>query len=273
MKRYIIALLATIATFSVCLAAVSDEIVMEARQSAMQFGSIRVMKRIRLIVENRTDGNIVIRASRRAMPLVELAVKDGILTADVENSHLLQRNDVIEVYIPNNKQITSISTSQASSVTVRPQLSIDGGLSIDTSGASTVTLSANAARVAIDASGASRVELTTVCDSLRGDISSASTLSLSGKTAQANIKISGASLLRGSDFDADQLDLQVSSASSAIAKARSCNVEASGTSKANIECSEHLSASASSASSITYSGNCQLILESTSGASSIKKQE
>ena len=273
MKRHIIALLATIATFSVCFAAASDDIIMEARSSAMQFSSIRIAKRIRLIVENRTDGNIVIRTSRRAMPHVALSVKDGVFLADVENSQELSRNDIIEVYIPNNKRLTSIKASQAASVTIHPQLAIDGELAIDASSASSILLSANAARVAINASGASRVELTTVCDSLRGDISSASALTLSGKCAQSNLKIGGASLLRASDFEADQLDLQVNSASSATAKARSCNIEANGTSKAKIECSEHLPASASSASSITYSGNCQLILESASGASSIKKQE
>lgn len=263
MKRFI----STISLVMLCVVAFGQEstktgillenehkIVVEARRSTMDFNEIEVANAIRLIVEERTDGNIIVRAPQSVMPFVSLEVKDKTLYARLLAGAPVYRNSNLaaEVYIPNNGRIKEIETRSAARVIVKPTLV--------------------AQEVELKANGASAIEAKLSSSKLEAELSGASTMKLSGVVIDADIEASSASTLKAAKLQAKHLELECSSASSAEVSAAICDIEASSVSTVEVECSQQLKASASSGSSITYSGDCQIITQSSTGASSIRKK-
>lgn len=250
-----------------------NKIVMEARRSAMNFNEIEVSKAIRLIVEERTTGNIIVRAPQSVMPYVSLKVNDGTLRATLLSGTLISRNSnvVAEVYVPYNGKINEIRTSSAARVIVKPTISCNE-LDLDAESASVIEVKASAKEVSIDASGASKIKAEMATDQLDIDFSSASVIDISGQVTVADIEMSGASTLRAEKLRTATLDLECSGASKAYVMGINCTTEASGASGIVVECLRQLNASASGASSIVYSGDCQVNILNNSGASSIRKK-
>ena len=255
------------------LLANEHKIVMEARRSAMDFNEIEVSKAIRLIVEERTTGNIIVRAPQSVMPYVSLKVKDGTLYATLLSGTPVSRrsNLLAEVYVPYNGKINEITTSAAARVIVKPTISCKE-LDLEATSASVIEVTAAAKEVSIDASGASTIKAELAADDLDIDLSGASVATLTGQVTDAEIDLSGASTLRAEKMRTATLDLECSGASKASAIGVQCTAQASGASAINVECLQLLNASASGASSIIYSGDCQVNIISNTGASSIRKK-
>ncbi len=249
------------------------KIVMEARRSAMDFNEIEVSKAIRLIVEERTTGNIIVRAPQSVIPYVSLKVKDGTLYATLLSGTPVSRrsNLLAEVYVPYNGKINEITTSAAARVIVKPTISCEE-LDLEATSASVIEVTAAAKEVSIDASGASTIKAELATDDLDIDLSGASVATLTGQVTDAEIDLSGASTLRAEKMRTATLDLECSGASKASAIGVQCTTQASGASAINVECLQLLNASASGASSIIYSGDCQVNITSNTGASSIRKK-
>ena len=249
------------------------KIVMEARRSAMDFNEIEVSKAIRLIVEERTTGNIIVRAPQSVIPYVSLKVKDGTLHATLLSGVPVSRksNVVAEVYVPYNGKINEITTSSAARVIVKPTISCKE-LDLEATSASVIEIKAAAKEVSIDASGASTIKAVLATDDLDIDISGASVATLTGQVTDAEIDLSGASTLHAEKLRTATLDLECSGASKAAILGMRCTAEASGASAIMVECLQLLNASASGASSIIYSGDCQVNIISNTGASSIRKK-
>ena len=249
------------------------KIVMEARRSAMDFNEIEVSKAIRLIVEERTTGNIIVRAPQSVIPYVSLKVKDGTLYATLLSGTPVSRrsNLLAEVYVPYNGKINEITTSAAARVIVKPTISCKE-LDLEATSASVIEVTAAAKEVSIDASGASTIKAVLTADDLDIDLSGASVATLTGQVTDAEIDLSGASTLRAEKMRTAALDLECSGASKASAIGVQCTAQASGASAINVECLQLLNASASGASSIIYSGDCQVNIISNTGASSIRKK-
>lgn len=249
------------------------KIVVEARRSAMNFDEIEVSKAIRLIVEERTTGNIIVRAPQSVMPYVSLKVKDGTLRATLLSGVLVSRksNVVAEVYVPYNGKINEITTSSAAKVIVKPTISCNE-LDLEASSASLIEVTASAKELSIDASGASTIKAEVAVTDLDMDLSGASIATITGQVQNGEIDLSGASTLRAEKMRTAVLDLECSGASKATALGIQCTTEASGASAIIVECLARLNASASGASTITYSGDCELNTISNTGASSIRKK-
>ena len=249
------------------------KIVMEARRSAMDFNEIEASKAIRVIVEERTTGNIIVRAPQSVIPYVSLKVKDGTLYATLLSGTPVSRrsNLLAEVYVPYNGKINEITTSAAARVIVKPTISCKE-LDLEATSASVIEVTAAAKEVSIDASGASTIKAVLTADDLDIDLSGASVATLTGQVTDAEIDLSGASTLRAEKMRTATLDLECSGASKASAIGVQCTTQASGASAINVECLQLLNASASGASSIIYSGDCQVNIISNTGASSIRKK-
>ena len=255
------------------LLANEHKIVMEARRSAMDFNEIEASKAIRVIVEERTTGNIIVRTPQSVIPYVSLKVKDGTLYATLLSGTPVSRrsNLLAEVYVPYNGKINEITTSAAARVIVKPTISCKE-LDLEATSASVIEVTAAANEVSIDASGASTIKAELTADDLDIDLSGASVATLTGQVTDAEIDLSGASTLRAEKMRTATLDLECSGASKASAIGVQCTAQASGASAINVECLQLLNASASGASSIIYSGDCQVNIISNTGASSIRKK-
>lgn len=255
------------------LLADEHKIVVEARRSAMNFNEIEVSNAIRLIVEERTTGNIIVRAPQSIMPYVSLSVKDNTLHASLLAGAPVSRksNVVAEVYVPYNGMINEISTSSAARVIVKPTISCEE-LELSAKSASVIDIKAATQESSIEASGASHIKAELATNELDVEFSGASVVTLSGQVTNADIELSGASTLLASMLRASVLELECSGASKATALGVTCTTEASGASAINIECLRLLNATASGASTITYCGDCELNTVSNTGASSIRKK-
>lgn len=251
------------------------DIVMEPRSSRMVFDEIEVSGAIRLIVEERTSGNIIIRAPRQLLEYVTLFVSDHTLHASFRFPNSFGRRNipgcVVEIYVPNNGRISEITARGASTVNVKPTLA-GAELDVEASGASRVSLSTIADKVSAELSGASTLRLEAQSRELDAEVSGASTLKCEGViAARAEIEVSGASTIRIEEMSVAMLDLEVTSASSATARCDAGLLDVSGASSVTVECAHTLAVSASSASTIRYKGDCAVDVKSMTGASSIKK--
>ncbi len=250
------------------------KIVMQAHKSNMNFEKIDVSRCIKLTVEDRTDGNIIVRANESIMPYVEVSVSKGVFKAKISDKikSLNMQGIIAEIYIPNNGRIRSIKASAASSVVVKPMLDVAGELDIDACGASRIEVNANAGETEIDCSGASHVVADIYGGKCEVDLSGASKLSLSGSVHKGEVDVSGASTFSASDMKFEGLSIEISGASKANVNATKCIAEVSGASKADVYCDGTLSAETSGASSLRYSGDCTATHLSSSGMSSIKRK-
>lgn len=251
------------------------KIVVEARSSSMQFDEIKVSRAIRLVVEERTTGNIIVRAPQYIMPYVSLKVADGELQATILPGVTLSRssNILAEVYVPNNGRIKDISTSSAARVVVKPTL-VAHKLDLELMGASVIELKAQVGELSVEASGASTVKANVVVASeLDMELSGASEVTISGTSYLTDVDLSGASTAHLSNLTNSTLNAEASGASTIKAKAdRVAIIKVSGASNADVKCEGVLTASASGASEIIYSGACQVNILSNTGASTISKK-
>ena len=250
-----------------------DKITIEARRSSMNFDEIEASRALRLVVEERTTGNIIVRAPQSIMPYVSLKVSDGTLHATLLPGVPVSRNSnvVAEIYLPYNGRIKEISTSSAARVIVKPTISCED-LDLEASGASVIEIKASVKECSIDASGASTIKADITATEFDMELSGASTATLSGEIANSDVEVSGASNLRAENLHSATLDLECSGASKANAAAKVCSAEASGASLITVECQQLLNASAMGASTIRYSGDCRVNIINNRGASSISKK-
>lgn len=284
MKRFIIAVIATIVSVSAfaqeadntktgILLADKHKIVVEARRSTMNFNEINASKAIRVTVEERTTGNIIVRAPQSVMGYVSLEVRDNTLYATLLPGAPISRNSnvVADIYVPYNGQINEITTYSAARVIVKPTISCNE-LDLDAYSASVIDVKASAKEVSIEASKASHIKAELATDDLDCEFSGASAITLLGQVTDADIEISGASTLRADKLRAAELEIECSGASKAYVLGVNCTTKASGASHINVECLSMLNATASGASSIIYSGDCVVNTISNTGASSIRKK-
>ncbi|MBQ9137646.1 MAG: DUF2807 domain-containing protein [Alistipes sp.] len=271
-------LLTTLAALLIAAVAVAEDsdnkVIMKAVKSNMNFTEVSVGAAIKLYIEDRTEGNIIIRATERIMPDITLTVKDGELTISYNKELQFKSNlsyPIAEVYMPTNGRIDSFTAVAAASIDVAPKVVVKE-LDIEAVGASRINISAVADSVDIEAIGASNVTLDAECASVDCESTGASTVTLKGKATKADIEIIGASTFKGGDMECSQLDAEVGGASKATLSAQMANLEVYGASSVAIDCALQLNASASGASSIRYEGDCQINIKNSSGASSIKKQ-
>lgn len=250
------------------------EVVMEARRSSMQFDEVEVSRAIRLTIEERTTGNIIIRAPRSVMPYVSLSVKGGTLYATLLSGAPIARtsNVVAEVYIPNNGRIKELSASASARIIVEPEL-LGEELELNASSASAIEVKSRTREISIEASGASFVKAAVAISELDIDLSGASKVEASGSSSQTEVEVSGASTAQMGGLKSGNMTAEVSGASKAIFDCiNNAKISASSASKVDVHCNGTLTLQASSASTIGYEGNCKVNITSKTGASSIRKK-
>ena len=244
--------------FAITTTAKNDnKLVMKAVRSNMEFTEVSVGAAVKLYIEDRTDGNIIIRATERVMPYIKLAVEDGELEISYANNIDFKKGEdllypLAEIYMPTNGRIESFTATAASVVVVSPKVVVE--------------------KLKIEAIAASKITLTAECAEIDCESTGASTITINGKAAKGNIEVIGASTFNGSDLECSQLTAEVGGASKATLKAESAKLEVYGASNAAIDCSLQLNTSASGASTIRYAGDCQVNITNSSGASTIRKK-
>lgn len=274
MRKFWILTLLALATVT----ASAEEVVMRAFKCQKQYHGIAVGGPIKVFIEERTEGNIIIRAPKDIIDLVELKVEDKELCVGYKkgteiNFDYKNRNSeqVAEIYLPNNGKLNKFEAAACSIIDVKPTVKADK-LEISCVGVANIALNGTADEVEIDVKGASNVDLDIICTKLECEVLGASKARISGSATKAEFDILGASTLRASELKASQIEADVTGASTADIYGEMVEIEAGGASNANIDCTTQLTASAAGASTIRYTGDCQVNITNNSGASTIRKK-
>ena len=245
------------------------------RVSIADFSRIETSRAVHLVVEKRSGREAIIEADDNIMPYVIVEVDGGCLTVSIDNE-IKSLNDVtVKVTVPSDGNISAISASSASKVTVQAEIKTPK-LMLDASSAANINITkSDVGTCSIDASSAANVEGAIKADNCVIDMSSASDVNVALLAVRCDVTASSASSATLSG-EAGDIDLSASSAAKIDAidlNARNAAADASSGGSIKVTCMKSIDASASSGGSVKYAakGDLDPELKHTSSGGSVKK--
>jgi hypothetical protein len=204
-------------------------------RSASGFTGVEAGGSINLYLTQAAEYTVRIEADENLMEFIEVRTYGDLLRIKPKDNFNLRSSKKIKVYVsaPSYKHIGASGACDIFSVT---KLTSPDAIDLDLSGASNITLELNSPKVNADFSGSSSFDL-------------------KGETKDLNIDGSGASEARCYDLLAENVD-----------------VDMSGASSAEVYASVSLRAGLSGASHVKYKGKAS-VNQNTSGASSVSKTD
>ena len=245
------------------------------RVSIADFSRIETSRAVHLVVEKRSGREAIIEADDNIMPYVIVEVDGGCLTVSIDNE-IKSLNDVtVKVTVPSDGNISAISASSASKVTVQAEIKTPK-LMLDASSAANINIAkSDVGTCSIDASSAANVEGAIKADNCVIDMSSASDVNVALLAVKCDVTATSAASATLSG-EAGDIEITVSSAAKVDAmdlNARNADVSASSGGSIKITCMKSIDASASSGGSVKYAakGDLDSELKHTSSGGSVKK--
>lgn len=245
------------------------------RVSIADFSRIETSRAVHLVVEKRSGREAIIEADDNIMPYVIVEVDGGCLTVSIDNE-IKSLNDVtVKVTVPSDGNISAISASSASKVTVQAEIKTPK-LMLDASSAANINITkSDVGTCSIDASSAANVEGAIKADNCVIDMSSASDVNVALLAVRCDVTATSAASATLSG-EAGDIDLSASSAAKIDAidlNARNAAADASSGGSIKVTCMKSIDASASSGGSVKYAakGDLDPELRHTSSGGSVKK--
>lgn len=245
------------------------------RVNIADFSRIETSRAVHLVVEKRSGREAIIEADDNIMPYVIVEVDGGCLTVSIDNE-IKSLNDVtVKVTVPSDGNISAISASSASRVTVETEIK-SPKLMLDASSAANINITkSDVGTCSIDASSAANVEGAIKADNCVIDMSSASDVNVALLAVKCDVTATSAASATLSG-EAGDIEITVSSAAKVDAmdlNARNADVSASSGGSIKITCMKSIDASASSGGSVKYAakGDLDPELRHTSSGGNVKK--
>lgn len=245
------------------------------RVSIADFSRIETSRAVHLVVEKRSGREAIIEADDNIMPYVIVEVDGGCLNVGIDDD-IKSLNDVtVKVTVPSDGNISAISASSASRVTVETEIK-SPKLMLDASSAANINITkSDVGTCSIDASSAANVEGAIKADNCVIDMSSASDVNVALLAVKCDVTATSAASATLSG-EAGDIEITVSSAAKVDAmdlNARNADVSASSGGSIKITCMKSIDASASSGGSVKYAakGDLDPELRHTSSGGSVKK--
>lgn len=219
------------------------------------------------------SGPAVIEVDDNLMEYVEVKVKKGTLSVGFNDDCSGYSNYTLRVTVPTDGKLKRLQATGASKIVAEPVLKNED-MKIYATGASNLVAVVKCNTCEIDISGASKAELGGDMGSCEAKVSGASNFNLVAKADRCLLSASGASKINasGSARSAQIASTGASNINACDFVISACTVKASGASNARVNCSEQLTADASGASKIIYTGNCSNNTIESSGASTVKRR-
>lgn len=239
---------------------------------APKYDGIKASRAVRVIITDKQTDKITIEADDNLMEFVEVSTHDGKLRVSISNEIKNLSNASVKVIVPANGQIRSLDANSAANIVSEVTLNGDkfeiGASSaakieasvaareceVDASSAAKIIVNIAATDCSLDASSASKIDAVVKATTYEADASSAAKIMVAGSAQRATVDISSASSFKAPEFVVADYNIRASSGSSA-----------------DINCSRKLHASASSGSSIHYSGDCNEVTRNMSSGGSVRK--
>ena len=245
------------------------------RVSIADFSRIETSRAVHLVVEKRSGREAIIEADDNIMPYVIVEVDGGCLNVGIDDDIKSLNNVTVKVTVPSDGNISAISASSASRVTVETEIK-SPKLMLDASSAANINITkSDVGTCSIDASSAANVEGAIKADNCVIDMSSASDVNVALLAVKCDVTATSAASATLSG-EAGDIEITVSSAAKIDAmdlNARNADVSASSGGSIKITCMKSIDASASSGGSVKYAakGDLDPELRHTSSGGSVKK--
>lgn len=213
------------------------------------------------------SGPVTVKADDNVMPYVRIETRSGELKIGLQGINST-RDITFEVTVPTDGNIRSLDASGAARIIAEPVLTADE-IEIESSGASKVVAMIDCRKAEIEASGAARAEIGGRIGECEAESSGAAKVKLVVETVACRLSASGAAHITASG-SAHNAWIDASGASKVHAgelTARDCTVSISSASKASVHCTGTLKGEVSSAGSLTYSGDCRMLVTKSSAGS------
>lgn len=239
------------------------------------FSRIETSRAVHLVVEKRSGREAIIEADDNIMPYVIVEVDGGCLNVGIDDDIKSLNNVTVKVTVPSDGNISAISASSASRVTVETEIKTPK-LMLDASSAANINITkSDVGTCSIDASSAANVEGAIKADNCVIDMSSASDVNVALLAVKCDVTATSAASATLSG-EAGDIEITVSSAAKVDAmdlNARNADVSASSGGSIKITCMKSIDASASSGGSVKYAakGDLDPELRHTSSGGSVKK--
>lgn len=225
------------------------------------------------IVNGKPGRTITVKADDNVMEYVETKVEKGTLKIGFRGEFRNFNNVTFEVTIPSDGKLNGLAVSGASKIAAEPVLTADA-VDLKCSGASKLAVNVKCTTCDIDVSSASKAEVGGDMGSCKADVSGAAKFRLAANMQRCDMDVSGAAKVEA-DGTARTCTIEVSGASSVAADTfvtANCKVKASGASKVLVNCTDSLTANASGASRIIYTGGSTNNVIESSGAGSVSRK-
>ncbi len=245
------------------------------RVSIAAFSRIETSRAVHLVVEKRSGREAIIEADDNIMPYVIVEVDGGCLNVGIDDDIKSLNNVTVKVTVPSDGNISAISASSASRVTVETEIK-SPKLMLDASSAANINIAkSDVGTCSIEASSAANVEGAIKADNCVIDMSSASDVNVALLAVKCDVTATSAASATISG-EAGDIEITVSSAAKVDAmdlNARNADVSASSGGSIKITCMKSIDASASSGGSVKYAakGDLDPELRHTSSGGSVKK--
>lgn len=245
------------------------------RVSIADFSRIETSRAVHLVVEKRSGREAIIEADDNIMPYVIVEVDGGCLNVGIDDDIKSLNNVTVKVTVPSDGNISAISASSASKVTVQAEIKTPK-LMLDASSAANINITkSDVGTCSIDASSAANVDGAIKADNCLIDMSSASDVNVALLAVKCDVTATSAASATLSG-EAGDIEITVSSAAKVDAmdlNARNADVSASSGGSIKITCMKSIDASASSGGSVKYAakGDLDPELRHTSSGGSVKK--
>lgn len=234
----------------------SGNIIKKEIKLSGEYSTIYVSRGVNVIMENRSNDKVVISADDNVMEYVVCKVEGGKLWATIDSKINSISNVNVKIYLPKSEKIDKISTSSAGEVHIYPTIK-SSSLAIESSSAGTIKGSFKSESSAnLAASSAGKIDITLLGKEVKCEASSGANIKLNGQAIKLNAEASSAADINAKTFTAE-------------------NVYAAASSGADVEvfAQKRLSANASSAGKIRYTGpvDSSAVSKNTSSGGSVKK--
>lgn len=245
------------------------------RVNIADFSRIETSRAVHLVVEKRSGREAIIEADDNIMPYVIVEVDGGCLNVGIDDDIKSLNNVTVKVTVPSDGNISAISASSASRVTVETEIK-SPKLMLDASSAANINITkSDVGTCSIDASSAANVEGAIKADNCVIDMSSASDVNVALLAVRCDVTATSAASATLSG-EAGDIEITVSSAAKVDAmdlNARNADVSASSSGSIKVTCMKSIDASASSGGSVKYAakGDLDPELRHTSSSGSVKK--
>lgn len=245
------------------------------RVNIADFSRIETSRAVHLVVEKRSGREAIIEADDNIMPYVIVEVDGGCLNVGIDDDIKSLNNVTVKVTVPSDGNISAISASSASRVTVETEIK-SPKLMLDASSAANINITkSDVGTCSIDASSAANVEGAIKADNCVIDMSSASDVNVALLAVKCDVTATSAASATLSG-EAGNIEITVSSAAKVDAmdlNARNADVSASSGGSIKITCMKSIDASASSGGSVKYAakGDLDPELRHTSSGGSVRK--